>query len=292
MKLEYMASGPALVPKRQVHSILAGKNSSKLRGRGLDFEEVRKYVPGDDIRNIDWRVTARTRVTHTKVFNEEKERPVFTVTDQSSFLFFGSKLYTKSVIAAEVAAISGFRTLKVGDRFGGIVFNDEGYEHISPKRSRVAVMRYLETVVRQNQQLPESREVVSNRERLNEMLKQTHMAITHDYIVVIVSDFADADEQTFKHLINLSMHNDVILVNISDPLDMALPDQKMVLTDGKFQVLWNGKEDDHKARYESAYVKLKETLESRLRKYNIGVMMLTTELTVIEQLKDVFGRIS
>src|SRR5580692_11977125 len=81
MRYEYLVQSRNLLPGHPVYSILAGRHASKLRGRGLDFEEVRHYVSGDDIRNIDWRVTARTGKTHSKVFNEEKERPVFTILD-------------------------------------------------------------------------------------------------------------------------------------------------------------------------------------------------------------------
>ena len=92
LRMEHLvaSTGFSLLPKQPVHSVLSGKHASKLRGRGLDFDEVRKYVPGDDIRNIDWRVTARTRQTHTKVFTEEKEKPVLLVTDMGPGMFFGS----------------------------------------------------------------------------------------------------------------------------------------------------------------------------------------------------------
>ena len=106
-KLEHLVTGFSLLPRQAVHSVLSGKHASKLRGRGLDFSEVRKYVHGDDIRNIDWKVTARTRVTHTKVFNEEKERPTFVIVDQSSSMFFASQGSVKSVLAAQLAAIAG-----------------------------------------------------------------------------------------------------------------------------------------------------------------------------------------
>lgn len=292
VKLEYLAHGGSLLPKRLVHSVLAGKNSSKLRGRGLDFEEVRKYAHGDDIRNIDWRVTARTKIPHTKVFNEEKERPVFSIVDQSSYMFFGSKLYTKSVIAAEAVAISAFRTLKAGDRFGGIVFSDESYEHIVPKRSRISVMRYLETVVNYNQQLPTRARVHSNAQRLSETLKRAQMAITHDYVVVVISDFNELNEEIVQHLIKISMHNDVILVNVNDPLDQQLPKSKIVLTDGDYQISWDGDRSDLQADYLHNYNVNQKVLNEQLRKYGIVNMTLDTQTSVSEQLASIFGKLS
>ena len=100
--LQYEARGFSFLPKYAVQSVLSGRHRSRLRGRGLDFDEVRKYIPGDDIRNIDWKVTARVGITHTKEFTEEKERPVLIVVDQRSNMFFGSQRYLKSVIAAHI----------------------------------------------------------------------------------------------------------------------------------------------------------------------------------------------
>ena len=122
--LKYDIRGFSYLPKQPVQSQLTGKHRSRLRGRGLDFEEVRIYSFGDDIRSIDWKVTARTKKPHTRVYTEERERPVFLVLDQSSSMFFGSQQYMKSVIAAEAAAISAWKVLAVGDRIGGIGFND------------------------------------------------------------------------------------------------------------------------------------------------------------------------
>jgi uncharacterized protein (DUF58 family) len=124
MRYEWLVQTGKLLPSHPVYSILAGRHSSKLRGRGLDFEEVRPYIPGDDIRNIDWRVTARTGKTHSKVFTEEKERPTFILLDQTSWMFFGSTRFAKSVSAAQAAALGAFYTIKRGDRTGGIIFKE------------------------------------------------------------------------------------------------------------------------------------------------------------------------
>ena len=131
LKMEHIASGFSFLAKKQkVRSILGGKHASKLRGRGLDFEEVRNYVAGDDIRNIDWKVTARTQKTHSRVFSEEKEKPALILVDQSKSMFFGSQRRTKSVVAAELAALAAFRIQKEGDRVGGVVFADDGFGFI------------------------------------------------------------------------------------------------------------------------------------------------------------------
>ena len=162
LKMEHFARGFSFLAKKQkVRSILGGKHASKLRGRGLDFEEVRNYVAGDDIRNIDWKVTARTQKTHSKVFSEEKEKPALIVVDQSKSMFFGSVKRTKAVVAAELAALAAFRVLKEGDRVGGAIIANDQVEIIVPKRDRRNALRFLEKIVHHNHQidtLPTSRD--------------------------------------------------------------------------------------------------------------------------------------
>ncbi|MEL0036505.1 MAG: DUF58 domain-containing protein [Gammaproteobacteria bacterium] len=130
LSLRQQASALDLASKYQVSSTLAGGYRSKFRGRGMDFDEARLYQPGDDIRNIDWRVTARTGKAHTKLFKEERERPVFILIDQSARLFFGSKVAFKSVIAARASALLVWACVNAGCRIGGVIFDDNNHlEH-------------------------------------------------------------------------------------------------------------------------------------------------------------------
>ncbi len=132
---------------------LAGLMTSRFRGRGIDFAEVRVYQPGDDIRTIDWRVTARTGVAHTKLFQEERERPVLLLVDQSSSMYFGSRVMFKSVLAARTAALLAWAVLERGDRIGGIVFSEHGHREIRPRRNKHAVLRLLNELHGFNQAL-------------------------------------------------------------------------------------------------------------------------------------------
>lgn len=288
LRFEYLVFQRKLLPKKQVHSILAGKNVSKLRGRGLDFEEVRRYVNGDDIRNIDWKVTARTRVTHTKVFTEEKERPVFTVLDQTASMFFGSSKYTKSVVSAHLAAISAFRTLKVGDRFGGLIFDDKEETYIAPKRSRAAALRFLEQVVVYNRKLLDRKRLKSTVSRLNEVLRRTHATVTHDYVITVISDFTNTNEETRKLLINLAQHNDVILVAVSDDFEMSTPAKKILLSDGDLQMNWRA--DQRQKEQLEEIIRQKDVFLKSMRKYGILHMQISTDKPVDQQLKEVLNR--
>ena len=141
--LEGLARGLRFNPQQPSHSLLNGRHSSRLRGRGLNFEEMRGYLPGDDIRSIDWKATARTGKTHVRVFTEERDRPVLLVVDQRLSMYFGTSLNLKSVTAAEAAAVTAFAVLAGKDRIGGIVFNDEEMLELKPKRSRRALNLFL-----------------------------------------------------------------------------------------------------------------------------------------------------
>ena len=114
MRLQHRTRGAfSFLPRQPVHSLLAGRHASRIRGRGLNFEELRGYLPGDDIRTIDWKVTARTRKPYVRVFTEERDRPALLVVDQRLSMFFGTKKNMKSVTAAELAAAGAWRVFDV-----------------------------------------------------------------------------------------------------------------------------------------------------------------------------------
>ena len=133
--------------KQKSNSVLSGNYASKLRGRGLDFEEARPYIMGDDIRNIDWKTTAKTGKTHNKVFTEEKEKPAFIFVDQSESMGFGSQHKTKSVVAGELAAIFAHKIKKSGDRIGGMIYSGEDYDLVTPKRDTKNIIHFLQKIL-------------------------------------------------------------------------------------------------------------------------------------------------
>jgi uncharacterized protein (DUF58 family) len=290
MRYEFLVQSGSLLPKHPVYAILAGRHASKLRGRGLDFEEVRHYVAGDDIRNIDWRVTARTGETHSKVFNEEKERPTFVVLDQSASMFFGSQRFVKSVAAAHAAAIGAFYTIQRGDRVGGIVFNEEGFDYIEPKRSKALVQHFLQSVVNRNEVLPLRKTVQPNTDLLNAMLKRTQASITHDYVVTVISDFSMINDETRQYLRNMANHNDVILIHIYDPMDAKLPDGKLILSDGKHQIAWQNSKRRWGEKYGKSFTDMRQQLSSEFDRYRIPIVFFNTVETIEDQVMHSMGK--
>src|SRR5277367_4369344 len=141
--LQYKTGGFTLKHNQPVHSLLFGRRASHVRGRGLDFEELRSYVSGDDVRSIDWRVTARMQKPYVRVYSEERDRPTMLVVDQRINMFFGSRVSMKSVVAAEVSALAAWRVFQQGDRIGAVVFNDDRTEKVRAHRSHATILRIL-----------------------------------------------------------------------------------------------------------------------------------------------------
>ena len=288
VKLQLDAKGFSFLPRFAVQSILSGKHRSKLRGRGLDFDEVRKYIPGDDIRNIDWKVTARVGVTHTKEFTEERERPVFIVTDQSSSMFFGSSLYFKSVMAAHLTALSCWRTINVGDRVGGIVFNNNSDSYVKPQRNRKTVQQFLSQISDYNQQLSITNAITADHNPLEKAVAKANQLITHDHLVVIISDLQKVDNETVKQLIRIKKNNDLIFVNISDPLETNLDFEQIVVSDGQYRLNVSDR-SKLASNYKSKRKEMMEALKNTLNKYGIPLLEITTVEEAIIQLR---GRLS
>ena len=286
--LKYDIRGFSYLPKQPVQSQLTGKHRSRLRGRGLDFEEVRSYAFGDDIRSIDWKVTARTKKPHTRVYSEERERPVFIMLDQSSSMFFGSRRYMKSVIAAEAAAISAWKVLAVGDRVGGIVFNDESWEEIKPKRNSKAVLHLLNEIVKKNNQLTSASYTKQNSEMLNRILEQTLRFVTHNYLVVIFSDFYGVNDQTIKLLKQISRHNDIIAGIISDEMEYQL-NSHMIIGNSDEQINLSEINSEQKTKYAIDRKEKLKDLRETLINYRITPLAFNTSETVPEQIRKMLG---
>ena len=171
---------------------MTGTHISRVKGRGVDFEEHRAYQPGDDIRTIDWRVTARSGRPFTKVFREERERPVIIGVDQSHAMYFGSQVAFKSVVAAEAAAIICWTTVDNGDRVGGAVFADTSVDLVKPRRSKRSALRFLHVLAEYNQTLVDSHARSAPAEgRLKSALQQMCRITRPGSNVYLISDFSD-----------------------------------------------------------------------------------------------------
>ncbi len=236
-RMEYDARRLRTTPHRPHHSVLAGRHASRLRGRGLNFEEIRAYVPGDDIRHLDWKVSLRVGHAMVRSYTEERDRPALFVVDQRMSMFYGTRRAMKSVIAAEVAALGAWMTFQAGDRAGAVIFDDSEIHSLRARRSRSSVQAVLGALARSNQALRADSPARINPAQLDGALRAALHLATHDYLVCIVSDFLGADEETLQLIRELAAHNDVVAALVFDPSARAVPDSgKLVVTEGELQV--------------------------------------------------------
>jgi len=290
VRLQHKASGFSFLPKQPVHSILSGRHTSKLRGRGLNFEELRNYLPGDDTRNIDWKVTARTRTPYVRVYTEEKDRTVWLLIDQRVNMFFGSKQRMKSVVAAEMAAISAWRVLNVGDRVGALVFNDSEISVVPPHRSRERVMQILKQVVEKNQALNAGTNVKPESGKLNEALKQVSLLARHDCLVCLITDADGINSETRRHITRLAEHNDVLTAFIYDPLEKDIPAAgRLRFADSEGQLEADTSNRKLRTAFQNEFEQKLEWIQSASRRFSIPVLPLQTTSPVSEQIRDALG---
>jgi uncharacterized protein (DUF58 family) len=173
-----------------VNDILAGEYESAFRGRGMEFEEVREYTPGDDIRSIDWNVTARTGHPYVKIFQEERELTIMLMIDVSSSGQFGSVKELKNEVSAEIAAILAFSAVKNNDKVGLIIFSDRIEKYIPPKKGRSHVWRVIKEIIQYSPQKRKT-DISGSLEFFNKVMKRRSLLITnkkHDVIAVTITD--------------------------------------------------------------------------------------------------------
>ncbi len=221
----YKAKAPLLdlTPRSKVRHRLAGQYLAPHKGRGMEFAEVRLYQQGDDIRSIDWRVTARTGKAHTKLFQEEKERPVFVFCDFSDSMLFGSELLLKSVQAAHITALLAWAAGRRGDRIGGLVFNQHTHRELKPASRDKGVLALL------HQMLDLHGEALAGIDKgaepgFNAQLKRLNQLAKPGSLVYLVSDFLTLDASGLKQLQLLTRHCEVVACQVGDPFETRLPE--------------------------------------------------------------------
>lgn len=216
-----------------------GQYLSRMKGRGMEFSEVRAYQQGDDIRAIDWRVTARTGKTHTRLYEEERERPVFIFLDLSASMRFGSSLYLKSTQASYLAAALAWSAFTGGDRIGLVCLTHKGTFEVPARPRRKGLTQVLEAIEQSHKQhLDEldGNKPQSFAEALEHLRRHAHTGS----LIALISDFQAMDSDAEQALSLLSRHNQLMSFSIEDPLEQELAQQcrsDICVTDGQSQGL-------------------------------------------------------
>ncbi len=286
--MEFKARGFSFLPRQPVRSVLSGRHGSRLRGRGLNFEELRHYRPGDDIRSLDWKVTRRTGRPYVRVYTEERERSVQFIVDQRASMFFGSRNLMKSVVAAELAALGAWRVLAAGDRVGGIVVDDLGCHRTPARRSRDNLLRLLGILARSNQHLAAGQP--PRPEQLNAAFENIARETPHDALLIYVGDGFGWDEHSDELLKRLSLHNDVVVVNVVDPAELELPPMdNLVVSDGELQISISGRQKDLQQRFRDSHRAHVERMLSILKRFGLPLITIDTVDDPQQQLMRALG---
>jgi uncharacterized protein (DUF58 family) len=210
--------------KRAIRAKQSGGYISRFKGRGMEFDETRLYQAGDDIRSIDWRVTARTGKTHTKIFREERERPVFISVDCRATMHFATRGVFKSVLAAKLAALLAWTAHHHGDRIGGQLFFDDYCHELKPQNGKRAVLHFLNALIKEHPPCPPSKGgELSNFNDLEPVLNRLLHHVKPSSLVYIISDFRGLTDHAETLLAKLAKHCDVVLMFVYDELEATLP---------------------------------------------------------------------
>jgi len=293
MMLKADARGFSLLPRQPVGSLLAGRHASRLRGRGLAFEELRQYHEGDDIRTMDWKATARLRTPQVRVYTEERERPVLLVVDQRRTMYFGSRRAMKSVAAAELAALGAWRALDAGDRVGGLLFNDGDIVEIRPHRSQTRVLQLLHEVLRLNKDLatsPSTHEATREAPvTINDALIRATQVARHDHLVVLISDLDGADEDTKRLATQLAAHNDMLVAAVYDPLGASLIGAPGMLASDRGRVWEVSGGSAFTEDFRAAFGRRLDEWRDIFRALRVPVLPVSAARSVPEQVRALFG---
>lgn len=311
-KLRFAARELSLFPQRAVKSALNGTRSSRFRGRGMDFDEVRPYQPGDDIRSIDWRVTARTTSPHTKIFREERERPLMVICDLRQTMFFGSRRL-KSVCACEIASLLAWAGLNAGERIGALVFGPDKQRDIRARRSQHSVLQLIQALHEtsmallpsskasskpsnkpsskpqgeQDTSIPEQKERYS----LSEILEDTRRVARPGTSLMIISDFHDLDENGERHLFELARHCDLSLFHIHDSLESQLPPPgQYQVFNGAQRFLLNAAKASLRSRFEQRYRDKEQQLQNTALRLKLPLLSFSTDAPVLDTLRLAFAK--
>lgn len=281
--LRFRAQRLELSVARRARRSLVGAHGSRFRGRGMEFAESRIYQPGDDVRSIDWRVTARTGRPHTKLFQEERERPVILVVDLGASMFFGTRTAYKSVVAAEAAALVAWAAMRGGDRVGALVAGRSAHMELEPQSGRRGVLRVLRALAALCHRPDEDQE---QRIRLSESLVRARHVARPGSLIVVISDFYDLDEEAVGSLSRLRQHNDMLACWIHDRLEIEPPPPgRYTVSDGWQTATLDSVGAHARQRYRESFRAEHERLRATLGRLAIAWLPIATGDDVAEALR-------
>jgi uncharacterized protein (DUF58 family) len=261
-----------LAPRGRVLATRSGGHLSRFRGRGMEFDESRVYQPGDDPRNMDWRVTARAGTPHVKLFREERERPVWLLVDQGPAMRFGTRVTFKSVLAARAAALLGWAAVDRADRVGGLVFDETRHLERRPAARGGGLLPLLERLTEPP--------MAGGRGYDSLEVAAGHLVrlVRPGSLVAVISDFAGVHPQSGRWLAQLAAGSELLLIMVHDPMEAAAPPPGLYpVTDGRRRGVLDLTGMRSRASYEQRYAARTETLELLARRHRAHLLHLVTD---------------
>ena len=284
-KLDLSRRSPAL-------AATAGNHQSRFRGRGMDYQESRVYQAGDDIRSMDWRGTARAGKPHTKLYQEERERPVMLFVDFSPSLFFGSVKALKSVVAAQVAALLGWATARKGDRVGALLVNGK-HRELPPKMGKRGVLNLIRELVTFSDP-QKGLHTTFQSTHFKEELQRLRRITRPGSLIILISDFYAIDaanvDDIQRHLLRLRQHNDLLAIQIIDPLEQAAPPAgRYAVTDGQQEGILDTRTSKARNDYNHFFQQHHQRIRELMRKNKIPLLTVSTADDVASRLQGYFS---
>lgn len=275
----------------RVNSLQTGAYVSHFRGRGMEFDESRPYQPGDDPRSIDWRVTARSTTAYTKLFREERERPVLVALDLRANMHFATQGCFKSVNASRAAALIAWAAHHRGDRLGGLIFGDSTHRELKPRLGRRAALRYVHELVTHPDWQREKPVETPAIDPLTHAMSALRRVARPGSLVAVISDFTGFSRAAQSYLSSVARHNEVLAIFMADPLERKLPPP------GRYRLVSSHDElaiDTFAAAarrdYEAAFTKRLDELEKFCQRYGVHLMPLSTNDDPVSALQAALGR--
>ncbi|MEE8425977.1 MAG: DUF58 domain-containing protein [Woeseiaceae bacterium] len=273
----------------RVKSMQTGAYVSHFRGRGMEFDESRPYQPGDDPRSIDWRVTARSTTAYTKLFREERERPVLVCVDLRANMHFATRGCFKSVNASRAAALLSWAAHHRGDRLGGLIFGDTTHRELKPRLGRRAALRFVHQLVEHPDWT--NRGVADGTEPLAQAMSSLRRVTRPGSLVVVISDFIGFSRAAQSYLSSVARHNEVLAVFINDPLEKQLPPPgryRIVSPDSELEI--DTFAEAARLDYRQDFEQRTKELEAFCQRYGVHLMPMSTEDDPVSTLQRALGR--
>jgi len=263
-------------PSGNVSTHQFGVNRSVFSGRGMEFDESRVYQPGDDVKTIDWRVTARTGEVHTKLFREERERPVFILLDCRSMMHFGTRVRFKSVLAAHIAATLCWVGVDGGDRVGGFVLDQRGLRDYLATRSRSRMLTFLRAMSEASYPMDPA---PASELSLSRAVRRMRHVCRPGSLAFIISDYSDLDDMTLAEIKRLSVHAHVTNILLYDQLEEHLPSRgDYRISDGEHVASLEQLGTRRRKEHALAFAQRRDQVEMMSRKRGMAFHALPTSV--------------